>query len=204
VEALEQSARGSLAEAEDEALANAIRNGQVPGRYYTGSFHADHFGAPFRTQLEDPLNILRYFSESCYSQHVVRWEQRFPGLVHVVTFERLVAQPHDALSEIYEFCGLDPSKGSKNLPRENPTRVVRGPVARWFVSRAINRKPGGLLDQVVRTAGALRVRTLVRSRMLERRRPDLSPDTRARCRSLLADEYAWWAERHSSIVDWWS
>lgn len=203
VGALERSRGGGVAEAEDEALAQAIRACRVEERYYVESFHREHFGAPFETRLEDPLNILRYFGESCYSRHVIRWQEAFPGSVHLVAFERLVTEPAVALREIEEFCGLEPSPDLRELPRENPTRAARGSLARWILTRTSARRPGGPADSVIRLARTLGLGEVLRTRVLRTRRPELSDELRDRCRALLEPEYGWWEERHPSISAWW-
>lgn len=203
VTALER-AGGGVAGAEGDILAEAVRDERVPARYYTGSFHGDHFGAPFETRLEDPLNILRYFAESSYSRHVPRWQRQFPGLVRLIAFERLIAETPVVLEEIRSFCGLEPWSGLRELPRENPTRVPRGRLARRILRRAARRPPGTLVDAALRLGRTTWIGRMVRERLLETRRPRLDPRLRNRCRSLLDAEYAWWSERYPSIAEWWS
>ncbi len=203
VQALERAGPIDVSRAEDEALAIAVRDHRVPARYYTESFHEEHYGAPFETRLEDPLNILRYFGESRYSEHVIRWQRVLPGSVHLVAFERLIAEPSAVLSEIQEFCGLDPVPALTELPRENPTRVARGGMSRWILGRAVRRAPGGLIDGAVRLVRALGIGGVLRTKVLETRRQQLDPDLRSRCRALLDAEYAWWREHDPSIAAWW-
>jgi len=203
VEELERAGPIDVSRAEDEALAIAVRDHRVPARYYTESFHEEHYGAPFETRLEDPLNILRYFGESRYSEHVIRWQRALPGSVHLVAFERLIAEPSAVLSEIQEFCGLDPVPALTELPRENPTRVARGGMSRWILGRAVRRAPGGLVDGAVRLVRALGIGDVLRTKVLETRRQQLDPDLRSRCRALLDAEYAWWREHDPSIAAWW-
>lgn len=203
VEGLEAAGPSDLSRAEDAALRRAARDNRVPERYYGATFHAEHFGAPFGTRLEDPLNILRYFRESCYSEHVTRWQRTFAGSLHLVAFERLIAEPASALAEIQEFCGLSPVSSLTQLPRENPTRVPRGSLARWILGRTMRRARGGWLDGAVRTMRALGIGDVVRTRVLEARRSRLDSELRARCRTLLEPEYAWWRDRHPAIATWW-
>lgn len=115
-----------------------------------------------------------------YTPQVERYLRAFPGGVHVLVFEELVADPRDHLDRLFGFLEVEPLAGSLDLTPLNPGHAPRNAVAQKLYTSSRARDAAHALIPPAFHARVERV-------MLDRRsEPAIDPDARR----LLADHYA--------------
>ena len=67
-------------------------------------------------------NCRNYLNVSRYTEQIERWKSTVgENKVLVLVFEELIRDPDSVLDQLYQFLGLDPKYGAKNLGKENPS-----------------------------------------------------------------------------------
>jgi hypothetical protein len=102
----------------------------------------------YRDRYDDPVWQARYLANSTYMPALQRFADVFGrDQLHVLFFERLLAEPREVWRELCEFLELDPAVSCPDVTRPaNPTRVPR----RTAASRLVRSLHCGSLERFTR------------------------------------------------------
>ncbi len=139
-------------------------------RYWAGRYPQSHLAA------------------SRYGTHLQRWFDAFPREAFLILrFEEVKYATAQTLRRIYEFAGVDPNLGSKELPLTNQASNPR-----WSAVSLISRTPEPVKALVRRIAGQRLIHSTVgaldKVNIAGREIPPIDPETSARVRDLLRPE----------------
>jgi hypothetical protein len=190
--------------AEDEMMKAASRQGLIDANYRSESYHADRFNVQFRTILEDGLFCYRYFTESCYSQILPRWQGVFKDRLKIVFFEKMILSPSAVVTDVLDFLGL-PTEPEVLMPTlSNRTRMPKGAVTGSLIGFLRMSRAGQTFSNALKAVGLRRLGVLFRESVLYGPKDKLSKTELASVRRLLASEYKFMKQQFPDTADLWS
>ena len=191
--------KGSPEMAEQSILEDALTKGQIKGDYLGGDYLRTHYGAPFTTELPDPLIFFRYLRESRYHRTYAQFAAQ--AATHVVLFERLTGQPREELADVLAFLS---ATHAGNHTAEHQFELAPNNNRTLNANRSL----------VMRTLAGLGLYNGVKRLLKDRQKqwikrnfyggiPAMTHEQYERTRRLLTDEYAFWAEELPQTQQLW-
>jgi len=193
-----------LFKADSSCLNQALEKGTVRSDYFGRGYLQRRDIAPFEAPLWDPNWQFKYFQVSMYSRGIKRFKEEFEDdQIRIVILEELLHRTDHVMENLAAFLDLELCTEGVTLPHGNKTTLPRNRVARaigWLRHNA----PGlrQMLDWGVRSMPNF-IRGL-RDTLLMGTRPTLTPELYRRMRNLLKNQYAFVAESHPQIKDFWT
>lgn len=196
----------SPADAETLLLQNAARDGRVDEKYLDAGYLARSAGAPFDSEIQDPIFLYKYLQNSQYSTKIENYDEHFGREnVKVLFFEELIQSPDTTIRTVTDFAGLEYREEITALSHANKTVVPRGTLGRVGLDLRNRLANSSILSRLYASmTPALRpINQFVSQRLLHGPKTNLSQDQYKVIRQMLDEEYSYWKRRRPESQRLW-